>query len=155
MWKEALEEHPRLGPGQAVIYTSSNNENEIALEMSKWLNDHPFILTPLDCKGLEFDDCIIAFDVERKAWNLKDCRVASLRLLRELYVAITRAKRRVVILTKMKDMKNFFLSLQGCNIEESAAKVALYEFDSETTRDEWLKRGMSLFEVRNCAFILL
>ena len=64
----------------------------------------------------------------------------------ELYVAVTRAKRRVVILYKTGQIKDFFLSLQGCNIEESDAEVALLEFDSGTTTDAWFKRGMELFE---------
>ena len=109
---------------------------------------HPFIMTSLDSKGLEFDDCVIAFDAERKAWDVGSSEVCSLRLLRELYVAITRAKRRVVILINSRKMREFFVSLDDCNIEESDAKVALLEFDSKTTREEWLNRGEELFEVR-------
>ena len=150
-WQEALnlEKQPRFGLNQALIYSSTNNPNEVDLEMNQWLNDHPFILTSLDSKGLEFDDCVVAFDVERKAWDINYGNVASLRLLREFYVAITRAKRRVVILIKTQKMKDFFMSLQGCNIEESDAIVALLEFDSATTTDEWLKRGDELFQVRS------
>ena len=61
----------------------------------------------------------------------------------ELYVAVTRAKRRVVILYKTGQIKK---TLQGCNIEESDAEAALLEFDSGTTTDAWFKRGMELFE---------
>ena len=68
--------------------------------------------------------------------------------MRELYVAVTRAKRRVVILYKTGQIKDFFMSLQsqGCTIEESDAEVALLEFHSGTTKDAWFKRGMELFE---------
>jgi hypothetical protein len=108
---------------------------------------HNFFLSfILFTKGLEFDDCVVAFDVERKAWDIRDGNIASLRLLRELYVAVTRAKRRVVILYKTGQIRDFFLSLQGCNIEEADAEVALLEFDSGTTMDAWFKRGMELFQ---------
>jgi len=149
-WQEAmqLKKPPRFGPNQALIYSSTGDPGGVASEMNKWLNSHPFILTSLDSKGLEFDDCVVAFDVERKAWDMNAAKVSSLMLLRELYVAVTRAKRRVVILTKTQQIKEFFMSLQGCNIEESDAKVALLEFDSATTKEEWLKRGQELFEVR-------
>ena len=90
----------------------------------------------------------MAFDFERKAWDISSGQVSSLRLIRELYVAITRARQRVVILIKSQKMKEFFMSLKGCNIEESDAKLALLEFDSKTTPDEWLKRGKELFDVR-------
>lgn len=143
-----LKKPPRFGPNQALIYSSTGDPGGVASEMNKWLNSHPFILTSLDSKGLEFDDCVVAFDVERKAWDMNAAKVSSLMLLRELYVAVTRAKRRVVILTKTQQIKEFFMSLQGCNIEESDAKVALLEFDSATTKEEWLKRGQELFEVR-------
>ena len=115
--------------------------------MNDWLNSHPFIMTSLDSKGLEFDDCVVAFDEEQSAWNISSHKISSLRLIRELYVAVTRAKRRVVLLIKSQQMKDFFLSLEDCNIEESDAKVALLEFDSATTRDEWLRRGRELFSV--------
>jgi len=147
-WKEALnlEKRPRFGPNQALIYSSTSNSDGVALDMNDWLNEHPFIMTSLDAKGLEFDDCVVAFDEEQKAWNINSDRAASLRLLRELYVAITRAKRRVVVLINSPKMRDFFMSLPNCNIEESDAKVALLEFDSTTTRDEWLKRGKQLFD---------
>jgi superfamily I DNA/RNA helicase len=147
-WDEALLESPRFGVNQALIYTSYDPES-IFVEMNKWLNEHPFILTTLDSKGLEFEDVVVAFDLDRKAWAVKEKRVSSLRLLRELYVAVTRAKRRVVILIKrnVETMREFFLSLEGCNIVETDAKTAFLEFDSNTSSDEWFDLGMQRFEV--------
>lgn len=156
-WQEALklEKQPRFGPNQALIYSSTSNSDGVANEMNKWLSSHPFILSSLDSKGLEFDDCVIAFDIERNAWAIDSGKVSSLRLLRELNVAITRARRRVVILCKTPEMKIFFTkTLQGCHIEESDANVALYEFDAATTSDEWLARGIELFDVRTSMEIL-
>ena len=101
-----LEKRPRFGPNQALIYSSTSNLDGVALAMNDWLNEHPFIMTSLDAKGLEFDDCVVAFDEEQKAWNINSDRAASLRLLRELYVAITRAKRRVVVLINSPKMKD-------------------------------------------------
>ena len=146
-WEQAVGEFARFGTRQALIYSSTDPDN-VALEMNKWLKDHPFILTSLDSKGLEFDDVVVAFDVERKAWNIKEGRQSSLRLLRELYVAVTRAKRRVVILAKSSVEREFFSSLKGCNIEVTDAKVALLEFNSATSRDKWFEEGQKLFAVR-------
>jgi ATP-dependent exoDNAse (exonuclease V) beta subunit len=122
--------------------------------MNTWLNDHPFILTTLDAKGLEFEDVVVAFDVDRKAWAIKDGQVSSLRLLRELYVAITRAKRRVVILIKrnVETMRDFFSSLEGCNIVETDAKTAFLEFDSTTSSEQWFELGKHHFEVLMCYY---
>lgn len=92
---------------------------------------------------------MIAFDAERKAWDINSGNVAVLRLLREIYVGGTRAKRRLVILVKTKQMREFFLSLEGCNIEETDATVAFLEFESDTSRDEWKKKGNEFFEVRH------
>ena len=83
-WNEALREKVVFGTNQALIFCSTNDEKNIHGVFSEWLNDHPFILTPLDSKGLEFDDVVVGFDVERKAWNINSDRISSLRLLREL-----------------------------------------------------------------------
>ena len=152
-WHDALnlEKQPRFGFNQALIYSSTSHLSDLKLEMDEWLSvdniSHPFILTTLDSKGLEFDDCVLAFDMRRKDWSISSGGPSSLRLLRELYVAITRAKKRVVILIKGAEMRSFFLSL-NCDIEESDAKVALLEFDAKTTTEQWLNRGKELFEVR-------
>ena len=72
------------------------------------------IFSSLESKGLEFDDCLIAFDADRKAWDVGSGGASSLTLVRELcYVAITRAKQRVVILVKSAEMRKFFQSLQS------------------------------------------
>lgn len=144
-----MKESPRFGANQALIFTSTNDSDAIFDNMNKWLNSHPFILTTLDSKGLEFDDVVIAFDVDRKPWDIKATQESSLRLIRELYVAFTRAKRRVVVLIKsnVSTMKDFFLKLEDCNIIETDAKTAFLEFNSDTSPDEWFERGMSLFEV--------
>ncbi len=117
--------------------------------MNEWLNEHPLILSSLESKGLEFNDVVVAFDFDRKAWDLSSDNLALLRILRELYVASTRAIRRVVILIRGKAMKELFRLIQeSCNVEESDAKLALQEFDRTTTPEEWLDAGMRYFEVR-------
>ena len=145
-----MTQKPRFGVNQALIYTSTIDPTAIFEQMGRWLNSHPFILSTLDSKGLEFEDVVIAFDVERKSWAVKENQVSSLRLLRELYVAVTRAKRRVVILVRrnVSTMRQFFASLENCRIEESDAKTAFLEFDSVTSSEDWFKRGMKLFEVQ-------
>jgi ATP-dependent exoDNAse (exonuclease V) beta subunit len=72
--------------------------------------------------------------------------VDSLRLLRELYVAVTRARRRVVILYKQRDkaMRIFFESLK-CDLEMSEASVIMLEFDKATTNKEWFDEGSKHF----------
>eukprot|EP00804_Cyclotella_cryptica_P026502 CCRYP_008149-RB/>CCRYP_008149-RB protein AED:0.03 eAED:0.03 QI:2292/1/1/1/0.86/0.83/24/285/2253 len=147
-WEDAMEEKPSFGANQALIFTSTYDSHAIFQKMDSWLKSHPFILTTLDAKGLEFEDVVVAFDVDRKSWSIRADQVSSLRLLRELYVAITRAKRRVVILIKkdIQTMKEFFLKLEGCSIMQSDAKTAFLEFDSRTSSKEWFNRGMGLFE---------
>lgn len=77
--------------------------------------------------GLEFDDVVVAFSFEHRAWNVVKKTLASLRMCRELYVAVTRAKRRVVILIK-KDpvtMRKFFEDLD-CEVEELEPDVCIW-----------------------------
>ena len=60
-WDEALKHgHPRFAPNQALIYSSAGNEVE--REMKMWLNDHPFILTSLECKGVSSARVVAGFD---------------------------------------------------------------------------------------------
>jgi hypothetical protein len=68
-------------------------------------------------------------------------------MLRELYVAVTRAKRRVVILIKQKDsaMLSFFQTL-NCDLESVDEGLLRVEFDSETKSETWLEEGLKLFE---------
>lgn len=146
-----MEESPKFGTNQALIFTSTSNEDALLEDMNKWLNSHPFLLPVLESKGLEFLDVVVAFDVDRRSWAIEEDQASSLRLLRELYVAITRAKRRVVILIKrdVATMREFFESLEGVNIMKSDAKTAFIEFDSVTSSEEWFQRGIELFEVRD------
>ena len=156
-WDEAMRETPKFGTDQALILTSTNNEDALLENMNKWLDSHPFLLPVLESKGLEFLDVVVAFDVDRRSWTIKEDQTSSLRLLRELYVAITRAKRRVVILIKrdVATMRDFFESLEGVNIMKSDAKTAFLEFDSITSSEEWFQRGRKLFEVRDFRFLTL
>lgn len=89
----------------------------------------------------------MAFDFERKTWDVGQRRTASLRMCRELYVAVTRARRRVVILIKrdVNTMSTFFQNLDY-TFEEADARVVLQEFQKQTTTAEWFERGMQLFK---------
>lgn len=116
--------------------------------MREWIGDHPFILSSLDSKGLEFEDIMVhAFQYRHKAWNVGRDNFDGLRLLRELYVAVTRARRRVVILTdKVKGMDKFFTHLDvDPGLEWIDPSVILNEFEKETTPDMWFERGLELF----------
>jgi tetratricopeptide (TPR) repeat protein len=143
-WKDAMQTSVKFGQNQVYIYSPSDSD-VLPEEARQWLNGHPFILSSLDSKGLEFDDVVVAFDMERKIWDISRQLEASLRLLRELYVAVTRAQRRVVILMKSgnDNMKQFFHDL-GC--EEMSAESILQEFNHETTTQQWYERGLELFE---------
>jgi tetratricopeptide (TPR) repeat protein len=145
-WKKALSQKVRLGENQALIY-SSDDVDGFGERAKDWVGAHPFILSSLDSKGLEFDDVIIAFDVDRKAWNVDKRGAISLRLLRELYVAVTRAQRRVVILVKNQtsSMELFFESLDY-DFQTTGAEILLREFDKETTPAMWRKKGTELFD---------
>jgi hypothetical protein len=159
-WEEAFKQKASFGTQQAIIYSggieisgnrvaASNSSHRVAERISNWLGNHPFILTALDAKGLEFDDCVVAFDFERKTWQVESQSILSLRMLRELYVAITRARRRVVVLIKNKNsaMRDFFDSLE-CNLDKdlSDASVISLEFEKETTAGMWRERGSEFFE---------
>lgn len=145
-WDEAFQTKVAFGPNQALIY-SLGNSDEIKDAAMSWLKGHPFVLSSLESKGLEFDDVVIAFDMGRKVWNVTSEHVACLRMLRELYVAVTRAKRRVLILIKKNQpaMLDFFESL-GCDLEYVMASTAFLEFDTRTSPATWLKKGHEFFE---------
>jgi hypothetical protein len=144
-------------------------------KLKNWANQHPFTFSALDVKGLEFDDVVVAFKKSRKTWRVDPDRVECLRLLRELYVAVTvsavrnifivqtlwrhqtilnifsvtqRARRRVVILVSKKqpEMKQFFESLSGCQLEWTEASVIMLEFDNDTTAVQWFSEGMNYFK---------
>ena len=52
-WDKAIKEKASFGVQQAVVYSSDSSQEAVAESMSKWLNDHPFILSSLDSKGME------------------------------------------------------------------------------------------------------
>lgn len=136
----------RLGRNQALIYSSSDPE-AFEKAATDWIGSHPFILSSLDSKGLEFDDVIVAFDLDRKTWRVEEKRIATLRMLRELYVAVTRAQRRVVILIQknIKSMQSFFDELQY-DFQVTGAEFVRMEFDQETTAEMWRQKGHDLFD---------
>jgi hypothetical protein len=53
------------------VYSSSDDSSALATKISEWLGNHPFVLSSLDSKGLEFDDVVVAFNMKRKAWDIK------------------------------------------------------------------------------------
>lgn len=73
----------------------------------------------------------------------------SLRNLRELYVAVTRAKRRVVVLTRGNSDSTFFKNLECNALEVSEASVALLDFDRETSDADWFEEGKRYFQNEN------
>jgi tetratricopeptide (TPR) repeat protein len=103
-------------------------------------------LTLCSSIGLEFDDVVVAFQFDRKIWDVDEKRTGSLRMCRELYVAVTRARRRVVILVEknVDTMVNFFESLD-CDLEITDPEVILQEFQKETSREEWFAKGEQMF----------
>jgi len=130
-----------------LIYSSFINKCELCSKSKKWLGDHPFILTAIDSKGLEFDDVVIAIEAERSAWNMNLRRSVSLKLLREMYVAITRAKCLAIILVKKKcDKMKFFFHLLNCDIDFFDARTSFVEFDNESSMEEWLIRAHDLLK---------
>jgi hypothetical protein len=146
-WALALKQEVKLGKNQAFIF-SSDDRGKAKEQADKWIGLHPFTMSSLDSKGLEFDDVIVAFDIDRKSWKVESKGEMVLRMLRELYVAVTRARRRVVILQSECDtMCNFFSTLQY-DFQTMGAHLVLQEFDSATTPAEWEEKGKELFEDR-------
>lgn len=146
-WDSATKTKVCFGRNQALIYSSCSDSTTIHAWAQQWLGDHPLILTSLDSKGLEFDDVIIAFSFDRKVWDVARKRVESLRMLRELYVAVTRAKQRVVLLVRhdIDSMKIFMQSSINCQLEFMDASTILSEFNTETTSIEWFGKGQEYF----------
>jgi hypothetical protein len=167
-WDAAFRQKVSFGTQQALIYSTGTGRNcqvgtvdtgdrqeligpvGVLSRIKTWLGDHPFVLTSLDSKGLEFDDVVVVFDFAHKAWTVARQMIESLRLLRELYVSITRARGRVVILVKNKfpAMLKFFESLE-CNIDTDLSRnidVLPLEFEMKTTPKMWFERGSALFQ---------
>lgn len=143
-WDAAFEAKVKFGENQAFIFSTSN-PGDLLQDANHWLDGHPFILSSLDSKGLEFDDVVVAFDHDRKIWQIERKLEASLSMLRELYVAVTRAQRRVVILVKedTPSMIEFFDSL-NCELER-ADQTIFHEFDCNTSAEEWYEKAQRLY----------
>lgn len=137
------EKSVRLTANQAIVYSSRNPE-ETESRLIDWVGSHPLILSSSDSKGLEFDDVILLFDHERKTWQPERQRDATLRMLRELYVAITRAQRQLVILVdkSVPSMLEFFGNLEY-DFHQDGADMVLREFDTISSSEEWLKKAAS------------
>lgn len=144
-WNEAFQQKVQLGTNQALIYSSDVPE-DFVVRAEKWIGMHPFIISALDSKGLEFDDVIVGFEKDRKVWDIGGRSQASLRLMRELYVAVSRAKRRLVILCKQRqpEMHAFFASL-GIDFEKDGVLV-LTEFHSVISAGDWMTRAIEFVE---------
>ena len=54
-WKAAFQARAKFGQDQAFIY-SSQDPDDLLLCARDWLDNHPFILSSLESKGLEFND---------------------------------------------------------------------------------------------------
>ena len=92
---------------------------------------------------------VVAFDLDRACWKVDSQGPVALNMLRELYVAVTRAKRRVVILVKKRSdtMLNFFSSLEyELGLHCDPEKLFRDEFNTCTSKDQWLQRADDLFE---------
>jgi ATP-dependent exoDNAse (exonuclease V) beta subunit len=139
-WDEAMATLPSFGKDQALVYSFSKKEEQSSIiALQNWLGRHPFILSVLDSKGLEFDDVVIAFDLERAAWKVEDTgETVALSMLREMYVAVTRAKRRVVILVKHRsDTMSKFLSELKCGlVHHSNSAELINEFNTSTSEEQ-------------------
>ena len=143
--KTAFQQKLKLGTNQAVVFSSTNPADAERIILN-WIGSHPFVVSSLESKGLEFDDVIVFFDHDRTVWNVAGQSASSLRMLRELYVAITRAQRRVVILTSGSDsdMVKFFNSLD-CEFQVEGAELVLSDFNKVTTPEEWFKKAQEHF----------
>ncbi|CAB9498814.1 polymerase alpha-associated DNA helicase A [Seminavis robusta] len=164
-WRDALEIKARMGVNQAIVYAASgsaDSEETLRKEMLGWSHEHPFVLSCLDAKGLEYDDVIVAFDKDRKSWDVEfekgkkagrdsNGNADALRNLRELYVAITRARKRVVVLVKNGRLHREFFKKLPCESElkESDAKEALLDFDGETDVEDWFVAGETYYKNEN------
>ena len=135
--------HLKLGADQALIFSSKDPESFLN-DAKTWLDGHPLILSTLESKGLEFDDILVVFDLDRNVWKVGSRAVSTLRMLRELYVAVTRARRRVIILSMdFKATSSFFESL-SYSFESGTA--ALNEFLVDTPSTTWRETALEYFK---------
>ena len=76
-WEKAFKTNVKFGTQQAIIYSSKSNAESVEGSISRWLGSHPFTLTSLESKGLEFDDVMVAFDFENKFWLFEHLKLIS------------------------------------------------------------------------------
>ena len=55
-WDAAFRAKAKFGEDQAFIYSAQNDAGELVRAAKEWLDNHPFILSSLESKGLEFND---------------------------------------------------------------------------------------------------
>jgi tetratricopeptide (TPR) repeat protein len=164
-WKEGFGQKVKFGTQQALIYSTGTGQikksgtqeedRDLKTKIDAFLPDHPFTLSSLESKGLEFQDVVVVFDFSHGAWNITDRKAnpqESIKLLRELYVAVTRARGRLVIFVRNREkfpyMYSFFRDLEcGINTDVFANVDTLrLEFDNETTGHMWFQKGKEMFE---------
>ena len=92
--------------------------------------------------SLSIKDVIVVFDKNRSAWDEAKQSTDNLKNLRELYVAVTRAKKRVVILTRESIETSFW---RDCGVESGEAGVALLDFNKQTEAQDWFGEGKRYF----------
>ncbi|CAB9513161.1 polymerase alpha-associated DNA helicase A [Seminavis robusta] len=143
-WRDAMTTNVKFGRDQAFVFAPSDSL-PLQQDAETWLKGHPFILSSLESKGLEFQDVVVAFDFDRKTWDVSRKLEGSLRMLRELYVAVTRAQRRVVILIK-NEIDNMHAFFRELDCEEMQASVVFQEFNRETTSEQWFDQGVQHFD---------
>lgn len=144
-WKDAMDGRVSFGTQQAIVYAGEKDESDLAEKLSAWTNNHPLVFSVLEAKGLEYDDVVVCFDKEPASWNVASKKVDALRNSRELYVAITRARKRVVLLSRGKPMQNYLNESISCALEKVNAKIAMKEFEKEATPEEWAAEGRKYF----------
>jgi hypothetical protein len=127
----------RPGGDQTLIY-SPEGAKAFDKAATEWIGPHPFILSLLDSK--ENLDC--------KTRHVDEKRVATLRMLRELYVAVTRAQRRVVVLIKkgVTTMRSFLFDALDYDFQVIGADFVQMELDHATTAKLRRQEGHELFE---------
>ena len=55
-WNAAFGTKAKFGEDQAFIYSSTSDTSGLVSTAKEWLDNHPFILSSLESKGLEFND---------------------------------------------------------------------------------------------------
>lgn len=144
-WTEVLDASLCLSPEQAVIYTNSGMTARVRTLLDQ-LNDHPFAMSSLESKGLEFNDVIVAFDVDRSTLQVEKASEKSLKMLQELYVAVTRAHDRVVVMYDPTDNAlTSFLARLGYEFDTDSSIIHSV-FQTRTTKEEWFDKGSAQLE---------